>query len=171
VLILKGLTFAPTPCNPLVCLQGDQCWIEVAELLYSFRQVRTERALHSFGVAFIPALEIVEGGLLDGRGIGSALSLRRCHRTKQLQKNQNEYAAPLYAFVVFSSCYCLLRDCGPCQAVHAGSQVDGRLHFPGAQVEHRDFPGAGPADVSDLSARTTQDFRRSLRNVKRTNYL
>src|SRR6266851_5020143 len=64
----------------------------------------------------------------------------------------------------------LVWSADPRQAVNAGSEVDRRLHFPRAQVEHGNFPGPRPAYVSDFSAGTNQDFRRSFGNLQRTDH-
>src|SRR5260370_7635903 len=65
----------------------------------------------------------------------------------------------------------LMRSADPREAVNARSEVDRRLHFPGAQVEYRNFAGPSATYVSDFSAWTNQDFRRSFWNLQRTNDL
>src|SRR5260370_5402826 len=65
----------------------------------------------------------------------------------------------------------LRRSADPREAVKARSEVDRRLHFPGAEVEYRNFAGLSATYVSDFSAWTNQDFRRSFWNLQRTNDL
>src|SRR5260370_22480613 len=64
----------------------------------------------------------------------------------------------------------LIRSADPRETVNTRSEVDRRLHFPRAQVEHGNFPGPCPAYVSDFSAGTNQDFPRSFGNLQRTNH-
>src|SRR5713101_81639 len=64
----------------------------------------------------------------------------------------------------------LVWSADPRQAVNARREVDRRLHFPRAQVEHGNFSGPHAAYVSDFSAGTNQDFRRSFGNLQRTNH-
>src|SRR5258708_20419094 len=65
----------------------------------------------------------------------------------------------------------LTRSADPREAVSGRSEVDRRLHFPRAQVEYRNFAGPRATYVSDFSAWTNQNFRRSFWNLQRTNDL
>src|SRR5260370_664382 len=65
----------------------------------------------------------------------------------------------------------LMRSADTREAVNARSEVDRRLHFPRAQVEYRNFAGPRATYVSDSSAWTNQNFRRSFWNLQRTNDL
>jgi len=69
-----------------------------------------------------------------------------------------------------------MQSSSPREAIDARSEVDRLLHFPGAQVEHRNFPGAGAAHIGDFPARSIQsiapedafaDFRESTRRANR----
>src|SRR5260370_22583589 len=65
----------------------------------------------------------------------------------------------------------LMRSADTREAVNARSEVDRRLYFSGAQVECRNFAGRRATYVSDSSAWTNQNFRRSFWNLQRTNDL
>src|SRR5260370_10680743 len=65
----------------------------------------------------------------------------------------------------------LMRSADPREAVNARSEVDRRLHFPRPQVEYRIFARPRATYVSDFSAWTNQNFRRSFCNLQRTNDL
>jgi hypothetical protein len=59
------------------------------------------------------------------------------------------------AYLVFSIS---ARGRNPGETVDTGSEIDGRLHLPGAQIEDGNFAGTCAADVGNIPSGAHQDF-------------